>query len=157
VIVPDINLLLYAYDAASLYHSKGLSWWQECLSGTEPIGLPHVVIFGFIRVGTNARVFRRPMSVREAAGHVRSWLSQPAAQLLSPGPDHTERVLTLLETAGTGGNLVTDAQIAAITLEHDAILHTADMDFVRFENLRWFNPITGLGLRSLRRSRSKTE
>jgi uncharacterized protein len=153
VIVPDINLLLHAYDAESPFHEKAVGWWEGCLSGTEPIGLPQVVAFGFVRVGTSARAFRRPMTTAEAAGHVRSWLVQPAVQLLDGGRDHVEQVLTLLQAAGTAGNIVTDAQIAAIALAYDAILHTADTDFVRFPRLRWLNPITGIGTRSLRGGR----
>ncbi len=153
MIVPDINLLLYAYDAASPFHAKAASWWKECLSGTEPVGLLHVVAFGFIRVGTSARVFHKPLSPSEASAHVRSWFAQSSVQLLVPAADHTERVLKLLESLGAGGNLVTDAQIAAAAIENDATLHTSDADFIRFSNLRWFNPISGIGAQSLRRAR----
>ena len=153
MIVPDINLLLYAYDASSLFHAKAVAWWQGCLSGAEPIGLPRVVLFGFVRVATNARAFVHPMTPNEAAGHVRSWLAQPNAQILDSGPKHVEQVLKLLEDAGTAGNLVTDAQIAVMVMEHGAVLHTADADFVRFAGLRWFNPISGSASRSLGRAR----
>jgi hypothetical protein len=87
------------------------------------------------------------MTPSEAAGHVRSWLAQPVVQVLEPRADHLghlERVLTLLESLGTAGNLVTDAQIAALVLESDAVLHTADTDFLRFAALRWLNPLTGM-------------
>ncbi len=120
------------------------------MSGDEPIGLPLVVVFGFLRVGTNAREFKNPMHATDVARHVRSWLSQPPAQILETRPDHMEQVLQILEKAGTAGNLVTGAQIAAIAIEHAAILHTADSDFPRFENLRWFNPITGASSRRLK-------
>ena len=153
MIVPDINLLLYAYDADSPSHAKAASWWRRCLSGTEPVGLARVVVFGFVRVGTSARVFRRPMTPAETAGHVRAWLAQPVAQVLESGPHHLEQVLELLERIGTAGNLVTDAQIAAIALEHNAVVHTSDTDFVRFPGVRWFNPISGIGSRSAERSR----
>jgi hypothetical protein len=83
------------------------------------------------------------MTPAEASEHVRSWLAQPAARIVESGPDHAGQVLKLLEAIGTAGNLVTDAQIAALTLEYGAVLHTADADFLRFPGLRWFNPITG--------------
>lgn len=154
MIIPDINLLLYAYDASSPFHTKAAGWWQSCLSGTEPVGLLHVVTFGFVRIATNARAFLNPMTPAEAAGHVRSWLEQPPVQVLAPGPDHLQHTLKLLEALGTAGNLVSDAQMAALALDHAAVLHTADTNFVRFPGLRWFNPITATGNASLRRTKS---
>jgi len=147
MIIPDINLLLYAYDVNSPYHKKAVAWWEECLSGTESIGLATVVIFGFVRIVTNARVFHSPMSTSDAASRVRSWLLQPVTQVLEPPADHTEQVLQLLEVLGTAGNLVTDAQIAAFAIDHGAVVHTADADFMRFHGLRWLNPISGAASR----------
>jgi predicted nucleic acid-binding protein len=72
-------------------------------------------------------------------------------QIIQPGDGHTDRVLDLLQQAGVGGNLVTDAQLAALAIEHHAVLHTADTDFLRFPGVRWFNPITGMGSDKLRR------
>lgn len=145
MIVPDINLLLYVYDAHSPFHAKAASWWEKCLSGAEPVGLSTVVVFGFLRLGTSPRVFKHPMTSVEASQHVRSWLAQPVAQILEPHHSHLEDVLRSLEKLGTAGNLVTDAQIAALAVEHGAVLHTNDTDFMRFTDLRWFNPLTGTG------------
>ena len=153
MIIPDINLLLYAYDASSPFHARAAAWWQGCLSGTEPVGLLPVVLFGFVRIGTNVRAFLNPLAPSEAAKHVRSWLEQPPVELLDPGPGHVECVLKLMEGLGTAGNLVTDAQIAAATLDQDAVLHTTETDFIRFGTLRWFNPLTGVGSSSRRRAR----
>jgi hypothetical protein len=147
VIVPDVNLLLYAYDASSRFHPAAAAWWRACLSGSEPVGLPPVVVFAFLRIGTSRRVFEHPMTPDEGAGHVRAWLAQPIVQVLEPRADHLERVLTLLESLGTAGNLVTDAQLAALVLESDAVLHTADTDFLRFAGLTWLNPLTGIASR----------
>jgi predicted nucleic acid-binding protein len=91
------------------------------------------------------------MTSAEAAGHVRSWLAQPPVRLLSPSANHTEAVLGLLENLGVAGNLVSDAQVAALAIDHEAVVHTTDMDFMRFQGLRWFNPMTGTGSGSLRR------
>src|SRR5690242_2580719 len=118
MIVPDINLLLYAYDSKSPFHERAIAWWQECLSGTQPIGLATVVLFGFVRICTNPRVFQNPISVTRAAGHIRSWLLQPVTQVLNSSADQTDQALRLLEALGTAGNLVTDAQIAALALDH---------------------------------------
>ena len=151
MIVPDINLLLYAYDSDSPFHAKAAAWWQACLSGDDPVIMPEVVAFGFLRVGTSARAFRHPMTAQEAAAHVRSWLEQPVVRIPESAPDRVERVLGLLASLGTAGNLVTDAQIAAVALEHDAVVRTADADFIRFAGLRWLNPLTGAGPGSRRR------
>ena len=110
--------------------------------------------FGFVRIATNPRVFLNPMTPAEAAGHVRAWLGQPPVQVIVPSHDHLHQTLELLETLGTAGNLVSDAQMAALALDHGAVLHTADTDFVRFPGLRWFNPITGTGTTNRRRTRS---
>lgn len=152
MIIPDINLLLYAYDSDSPFHAKAASWWRRCLTGTEPVGIPPVVVFGFVRIGTHARVFQNPLTPAEASEHVRSWLAQPVAQILESGPDHLGQVLRLLEAVGTAGNLVTDAQIATLAIEYGAVLHTADTDFLRFPGLRWFNPITRTASARLRKS-----
>jgi toxin-antitoxin system PIN domain toxin len=143
VIVPDVNLLLYAYDVESANHEKAAGWWTGCLSGTEAVGLAPAVLFGFVRVATSARVFKDPLTAIEAARHVTSWLNQPAAQVLGTDGAHVTQALGLLIDAGTAGNFVTDAQIAALALDHDAVVHTADTDFLRFPGLRWFNPLTG--------------
>jgi hypothetical protein len=153
MIVPDVNLLLYAYDSDSPFQIKAAAWWQACLTGAEPIILPEVVAFGFVRVGTSVRAFHHPMTATEAACHVRSWLKQEVVAIPEAAPDHIERVLGLLESLGTAGNLVTDAQIAAVAIEHDAVLHTADADFIRFKGLRWLNPLTGAGSAASRRPR----
>jgi toxin-antitoxin system PIN domain toxin len=152
VIIPDINLLLYTCDSDSPFHTKAAAWWQKCLSGPEPVGLIPVVIFGFVRIATHGRVFQQPMTPVEAGGHIRSWLAQPCSQLLEPRAEHVGQVLQLLEEIGSAGNLVTDAQIAAFAIENDAVLHTADTDFLRFTGLRWFNPLTGIASAKLRRN-----
>jgi hypothetical protein len=142
VIVPDVNLLIYAYDTTSPFHAAAANWWQQCLSGEEPVGLAPVVLFGFVRVSTHPRVFLHPLTAAESAAIVRSWLEQPVARVLEPSPGHLLETLSLLEGVGTAGNLVTDAQIAALALEHDAVVHTADADFLRFPGLHWTNPLT---------------
>jgi toxin-antitoxin system PIN domain toxin len=154
VIIPDINLLVYAYDSNSPFHTSAVDWWQSCLSGTEPIGLPHVVTFGFVRIVTNPRVFLNPMTPAEATGHVRAWLGQPPVQVIVAGHEHLGQTLDLLVALGTAGNWVSDAQMAALALDQGAVLHTADTDFARFPGLRWFNPITGTSSTNRRRTRS---
>jgi len=141
VIIPDANLLLYAYDASSPFHAKAAQWWSGLLSSREPVGLCPVVAFAFLRLSTHGRVFDQPLSVAEARTHIRSWLDRPNTRWLVPGPNHLDSAGELLEQAGTGGNLVTDAQIAALALEFKATVHTADTDFARFANVNWKNPL----------------
>ena len=142
MIVPDANLLLYAYDSTCPFHERARDWWEACLSGTEPVGLTHPVVFAFIRIGTNPRVFRNPMTLSEASAWVKSWVERRITQVLQPDADHVERVLFLLAlAASSGGNLVTDAQIAALAIAHCAVVHTVERDFLRFPELTCNYPL----------------
>ena len=141
MIIPDINLLVYAYNERAPEHPAVKEWWEEALSGTEAIGLPWLVILGFVRVLTNRRIFPEPLSVPEATGRARSWLAQPNVEIIHPGPRHADLVFGLLEEVGVGANLTMDAHLAALAIEHHATLHTTDSDFTRFPGLRWVNPL----------------
>jgi toxin-antitoxin system PIN domain toxin len=142
VIVPDANLLLYAYDRSSPFHEKARRWWEECLSGRETVGLTYPALFAFLRISTNGKIYAVPMTLREASAHVRSWLGRRVSQVLEPPADHTDSVIGLLEAAGgTAGNLVTDAQITAFAQSYRAIVHTADRDFLRFPEVRCHFPL----------------
>ena len=142
MIVPDANLLLYAYDKTSPFHAKAKHWWEQCLSGAEPVGLTHPVVFAFLRIATNARAFVAPLTLSEADVIVRDWLGAPPVQVLLPAPDHLQRTLHLLaQAASAGGNLVTDAQIAALAEACRATIHTADGDFRRFKSVRAYYPL----------------
>ncbi len=141
MIVPDANLLLYAYDSDSPFHAGAAGWWAALLSGVEPVGLCPVVVFAFLRLSTHGRVFEHPMTASEAGEHVASWLARPNVRLLVAGPGHVESVCRLLAKAATAGNLVTDAQIAALALEFNATVHSADTDFARLAGVVWRNPL----------------
>lgn len=141
MIVPDANLLLYAYDSESPFHPSASRWWAALLSGVEPVGLCPVVVFAFLRLATHGKVFDHPMTVKEASEHVASWLARPNVRLLVAGPGHVESVCRLLTKVGTAGNFVTDAQIAALALEYGATVHSADTDFSRLTGVKWKNPL----------------
>lgn len=143
MIIPDVNLLVHAYDSSSPHYAAAAEWWTACMTGNEEVGLPSVVIFGFVRICTHPKVFQNPMTITEAGQRVRLWLSRPQARVIDPSPHHVSDTLLLLENAGTGGNLTTDAQIAALVRQEKAVLHSNDTDFLRFPGLRWHNPITG--------------
>lgn len=143
MILPDANLLLYAYDSDSPCHKVAARWWTGLLSGHEPVGLCAVVMFSFLRLSTHPKVFDRPLTVAEATTRIRSWIERPNVRVLYPGPKHLDIVCVLLAAAGTGGNLVSDAQIAALALEYGAEIHSADTDFARFRGVKWTNPLAG--------------
>ena len=145
MIVPDTNLLVYACDTTSAHHVAAARWWTDCMTGPEEVGLPAVVVFGFVRLVTNPRVFQRPLKAAAAVGRVRTWLARPQVRVILPGPGHIGDVLAKLESAGTAGNLTTDAQIAALAMQERAVLHTNDTDFHRFPGLHWFNPLNDKG------------
>ncbi len=141
MIVPDANLLLYAYDSTGPFHRPAARWWAGLLSAPEPVGLCPVVVFAYLRLSTNPKVFSHPLTVDEASRNIASWLARPNVRLLTPGPDHIAAVCRLLGRAGTGGNLVTDAQIAALAEDYGATVHSADTDFYRFKGVKTENPL----------------
>jgi toxin-antitoxin system PIN domain toxin len=141
MIIPDINLLLYAHVTSFPKHAAARTWWEAALSGNTDVGIVAPVAFGFIRIGTNPRVFDPPMSVDAAITHVESWLARPRVRFLAPGSRHLELAFGLLRALGAAASLTTDAQIAAFALENQAELHSNDTDFARFPGLRWVNPI----------------
>lgn len=142
MIIPDINLLIYAYDSTSPWHDRASKWWAGCLSGTAPVGISWVVALGFVRLWTNPRVFANPMPVGVAASHVESWLARRVVRIVNPGPRHAELLFAFLRAEGKGGNLTTDAHLAALAVESRGTLHTADPDFLRFPGVQWLNPLT---------------
>lgn len=143
MIVPDVNLLVYAVFDGYTLHKPAADWLNESLSGSEEFGLTAPAVFGFVRLATSARVHERPLTVAEAAGYVHDWLGRPRTRFLAPGPEHVRLALGLLETLGTGTNLTTDAQLAASALEFGGTIHSNDADFGRFPAVRWVNPLTG--------------
>ncbi len=141
MILVDANLLLYAYDAGSPQHAAARRWWEECLSAPEPVRLAWVTVVAFVRIGTHPRVFTEPLSVAEACGHVSTWLERPMVDIAHPTARHWAILDRLLRQAMAAGNLVTDAHLAALAIEHGAILQSTDRDFARFESLSWRNPL----------------
>ena len=141
MIVPDVNLLLYAVVSAFPQHKAAHEWWEETVNSPGEIGLASPAIFGFIRIATNPRVLSPPLTVDAAMGYVSAWLGQPNVSHLVPGPRHVEIAFSLLHGVGTGGNLTTDVQLAALALEHDGDMYSNDTDFARFPGLRWCNPL----------------
>jgi hypothetical protein len=142
VILVDANLLLYAYDASSKRHEAARRWWESRLSGPEPVWLAWHSVVAFLRIGTHIRVFTHPFTLEEACRVVGSWFDGPAVGLLEPGPRHWEILRGLLLHSQASGNLVTDAHLAALAIEHGMVLMSPDRDFARFPGLAWKDPLT---------------
>ncbi len=143
MIIPDINLLLYAYMEGTPLHEPSKKWLSEILNGRQTVGIPWIVSHGFIRIITNPRILELPISPELALSHVRSWQALSHVLIPEPGPRHLDILGELLEEAGTAGKITSDAVLAAVTIEHQARLFSNDSDFSRFSGLKWQNPLAG--------------
>ena len=137
----DANLLLYAEDSLSAHHEAARTWWDAQLSGGELVCLCWPVLTAFIRIGTNARLHRRPLTLKEAVDRVQSWLDQPCVRIIQPAEQHWTIFQQMLRAGNATANLVSDAHLAALAVEHNCVLHSTDTDFARFRGLKWRNPI----------------
>ena len=142
MIVPDINLLVYAYNSEAPDHVAACYWWEELLNGAETVAIPWAVSCGFVRIMTHPKVLETPMRPEAATDLVKSWFDVPVVSVASPGRRHLELLRSLFVSLGVGGNLVTDAHLAAIAIELQAELHSDDADFSRFPGLNWRNPLS---------------
>ena len=141
MILVDANLLLYAEDSLSEHHQAARTWWDAQLSGAEPICLSWPVLTAFIRIGTNVRLHRRPLTLAEAVERVQSWFDQPCVRIIHPGEQHWAIFQVMLRDGKAIGGLASDAHLAALAVEHNCILQSTDADFARFKGLKWNNPI----------------
>ena len=141
MIVLDANILLYAYDSASSHHAKARAWVERVFSAAAPVGLPWQTVTAFLRIMTNPRLPGERFSTQEAVQVVDRWLEQPNIRLLAPGDDHWPLFRQMIVEGQASGPLITDAHVAALTIEYGGVLHTTDRDFARFPGLRWTNPL----------------
>lgn len=139
--IVDANLLLYAVDETSPPHEAARGWLERTLSSSGTVGLSWQVLLAFLRLSTRAAVFASPLSPDEALDVVDGWLAQPVVTVLHPGPRHSAVLRELLASVGTAGNLVSDAHLAALAIEHGAELCSRDADFGRFPGVRWVDPL----------------
>jgi toxin-antitoxin system PIN domain toxin len=144
VTIIDANLLLYAYNADAPQQAIAAQWLAKLLRSGEIIALPWITIWAFIRISTNSRIWTNPRSAREAFTIINEWLAQPGVVPLQPGPLHAEILEKLVGDYAATGPLVTDAVLAALAIEHGALLASTDQDFRRFPDLRWLNPLENL-------------
>ena len=141
MIVPDLNLLIYAYNDGVPFHAPARRWWEDLLNGVEPIGIPLVVEVGFVRLSTLPNLLSIPFSPDRAIDTVEEWFRLPHVSPVEPGRDHLTLMRRALAATGGGGNLVNDAHVAALAIEQQAEVHTNDADFARFPGVRWRNPL----------------
>ena len=139
----DLNVLLYAVNQDAPGHEGIRSWWEAALAGDEPVALPWMVLLGFLRLTTNAKVFAQPLTLDQAIERVDAWLSHPNIRLVRETDEHWRILKDLLGQTGTAGNLTTDAHLAALAVSHGARLVSCDADFGRYRQLRWENPAGG--------------
>lgn len=138
--VVDANVLLYAVNRSAAHHASARGWLDAALGSTETVGFSWVVLLAFLRLSTKVGLFPSPLLVDEANERVADWLSQPSAVVLEPTPRHHALLAGLL-AAGTGGNLVNDAHLAALALEHGGTVVSYDTDFARFEGVAVQRPV----------------
>lgn len=141
MIVPDVNLLIYAYNSDAPHHAEAKDWWEDLLSSDQPVGIPWATMLGYIRLMTHRAVLLAPLAAPRAITHVRSWHTRPNVSVLEPGPRHLEILGRMFEALRTAGRLTTDAHLAALAIEHQCELCSNDADFARFPGLRWRNPL----------------
>lgn len=141
MIVPDLNLLLYAYNAHAPQHDKARVWWESALNGRELIGLPHEVTLGFVRIATNPRLGACAVSLAVARVVVNSWMNAPSTRVLLPKVDHVIQICELMEQCQCSGALASDASLAVYAIQNRAMLCSNDADFARFPDLEWTNPL----------------
>jgi len=136
----DANILLYAVDEDSPFHAAARNWIEEALNGPRRVGIPWQSLTAFMRISTNPRAMTSPLAPGEAWGLVESWLDAPNAWVPQPGRGHREILGRLIRDLHLGANLIPDAVLAALCIEHGLSIVSADSDFGRFAEVEWFNP-----------------
>lgn len=141
MILIDANLLVYAVNQDAPHHARAKSWLETALAGTETVGIPWSVLLAFLRLTTRPGLFRNPLRIGAAFDLIDFWLEQTSVSIIHPGPRHGIILRELLEPLGAGGNLTSDAHLAALALENRAELCSSDSDFLRFPRVKWHNPL----------------
>ena len=143
MILVDANLLVYAHANSFAQHERAREWLDGQLNGTASVGLPWASLLAFLRLVTNPRVFERPEPMLKAWRQVISWMDCETVWIPQPTERHSDLLGELLAVTGVHANLVPDAHLAALAIEHGLMLCSADTDFGRFPSLRWQNPLAG--------------
>lgn len=139
----DANLLLYAVDEESQFHARAAEWLTVALTGPTRVGLPWQSLVAFLRISTHPRASRQPLDPDQAWSQVETWLSVPSAWVPQATDRHAHVLGDLVTRYSLRGNLIPDAQLAALAIEHGLAVVSADTDFARFSEIRWENPLRG--------------
>ncbi len=142
MIVPDVNVLVYAAREETPGHGAYREWLEQALAGVEPVGLSELVLSGVVRILTHPRVFNEPLSIRDALAFTEALRTQPAAVPLRPGERHWSIFTSLAAGTECRGNLVPDAYHAALVIERGGVWVTTDREFARFPGLHWRHPLS---------------
>jgi len=140
-VLVDANILLYAVDEASPFHERARSWLESTLNGTRRVGLPWASLTAFLRIVTNPRALAEPLAPADAWALVDAWLDAPTAWVPAPGRGHRAILGRLVADLDLRANLIPDAVLAALCIEHGLEMLSADTDFARFTELSWRNPL----------------
>lgn len=137
----DANVLLYAIDETSPFHDRAKAWVEVALNGPRRVGIPWVSLTAVLRIVTNPRALREPLTPAEAWSVVERLLDAPAVWVPEPGPGHRAILGQLVRDHDLRANLIPDAVLAALCIEHGLQLVSTDTDFARFTTISWFNPV----------------
>ena len=141
MILIDVNLLLYGTVASAPEHSATRGWLESRLNGTAAVALPWSCLLSFVRLAASRKAFGQPLPLAEAWREVERWLDRPNVWIPAPTDRHREVLAPLVEKCATRPDLISDAHLAALAIEHGLILCSTDGDFARFPGLRWENPL----------------
>ena len=136
----DANVLLYAVNSSAQHHERSRAWLDASLSGGDTVAFAWIALLAFVRLSTKVGLFPSPLTVDQAMSRVDAWLDAAPSVVLEPGPNHARILRNLLEPLRTGGNLVNDAHLAALAIEHRCAIVSFDNDFGRFPGLQWSPP-----------------
>ena len=138
----DANILIYAHVQSLGQHERARQWLDQQLNGSALVGLPWPTLLAFLRLVTNPRIFEQAEPIADAWRQVLAWLECETVWIPQPGDRHAEILSRFLDVPGVQANLITDAHLAALAIEHGLVLCSTDSDFARFPGLRWLNPLT---------------
>lgn len=137
----DANILLYAIDVESRSHAAAFGWLESALNGSRRVGLPWASLTAFLRISTHPRALREPLTPGDAWQFVEDWLDAPAVWVPAPGRSHRDILGRLVRDLDLRANLVSDAVLASLCIEHGLQIISADSDFARFAEIDWINPV----------------